>query len=276
MGCSANAFLKLAAQLFSVEMAAQPHQSAELLVPIDAQVAPGDLDLQLSEPLYFPTPLATTADGMLCVGGQLSPEWLLDAYRHGIFPWPVWDDEPMAWWSLDPRAVIELDGLHISRRLRRTLRSGKFRVTCDQDFAGVIKGCGTAPGRQGGTWLTPEMVAAYTEMHRLGHAHSVEVWHGDTLAGGTYGIAIGGLFAAESMFYYVRDASKVALAYLVAHLNARGYRLFDVQQWTPHTGRMGAVEIPRRDYLQRLATAVDLPVSFGREMQNQPTGEPEV
>ena len=231
----------------------------------------------------------------MCIGGRLSPEWLLDAYGHGIFPWPMWEDEPIAWWSPDPRAIIELNGLHVSRRLQRTIRSDKFRVTYDQDFAAVINGCATAGDRRGNTWLTPAMIAAYCRMHSLGHAHSVEVWSDfplplgegrgegalansgeDTLTpnpspkgrgalvGGTYGIAIGGLFAAESMFHVVRDASKVAVAHLVAHLTACGFHLLDVQQWTEHTGRLGAIEISRDDYLRRLARAVELPVRFDR------------
>ena len=139
-------------------------------------------------------------------------EWLLDAYRHGIFPWPITDFEaPLAWWSPDPRAVIEFDRFHVSRRLRRTCRSGKFKVTRDRDFAGVIRGCAMAPSRVGQTWLTPEMIDAYIRLHDRGHAHSVEVWHGGDLAGGVYGVGIGGLFSAESKFYRVRDASKVAL-----------------------------------------------------------------
>jgi leucyl/phenylalanyl-tRNA--protein transferase len=233
---------------------------------------------------------------LLCIGGRLAPEWLLDAYRHGIFPWPMWEDDPIAWWSPDPRAIIELDGLKVSRRLQRTVRSGKFRVTCDQDFVGVIRGCATAGDRTGNTWLTPAMIAAYCRMHALGHAHSVEVWsslpllpsslplppgevrgEGDLktpftalphanqnmrLVGGTYGIAIGGLFAAESMFHFERDASKVALVHLVSHLRACGFQLLDVQQWTEHTGSMGATEISRDDYLRRLAAATELPVRF--------------
>jgi leucyl/phenylalanyl-tRNA--protein transferase len=246
-------------------MARLPQDSDELFVPADA-VATGSLaDVGLFEPRFFPSPLATSADGLVCVGGRLSPEWLLDAYRHGIFPWPVWDDEPMAWWSLDPRAILEIDGLHVSRRLARTLRSGKFAATLDRDFEAVIHGCATATGRAGETWLTPAMIAAYCELHRLGHAHSVEVWRNGQLAGGSYGVAIGGLFAAESMFHRVTDASKVAVVNLVEHLRSRGYQLLDVQQWTPHTGRLGAVEIPRVEYLRRLAAATDLPVTFGGE-----------
>lgn len=173
----------------------------------------------------------------------------------------------MLWWSPDPRAILPLDGMHISRRLARRIRSQTFEVTCDEAFPEVIHGCGTGPGREGGTWLTDAMVDAYVEMHKLGHAHSIEVWHQGELAGGTYGISIGGLFAAESMFYRVRDASKVALAHLVNHLRLAGFALLDVQQWTPHTGRLGVMEIPRIEYLDRLNTAVHLPVNFGTELR---------
>jgi leucyl/phenylalanyl-tRNA---protein transferase len=212
---------------------------------------------------YFPPAEDADPEGLVCFGGQLSPEWLLDAYRHGIFPWPITNFEaPLAWWSPDPRAVIEFDRFHVSRRLRRTCRSGKFETTRDNDFAGVIRGCAMAPSRMGQTWLTPEMIEAYIRLHRRGHAHSVEVWHQGELAGGVYGVAIGGLFAAESKFYRVRDASKVALARLVEHLGERGFTLLDIQQLTPHTARLGAVEIPRGQYLARLADAVDLPVTF--------------
>jgi leucyl/phenylalanyl-tRNA---protein transferase len=219
-------------------------------------------DVRLGPSRYFPPPTASTYDGLVCIGGRLSPEWLLDAYSHGIFPWPMWEDEPIAWWSPNPRAVIEFDQFHISRRLERTLKSGKFHVTYDRDFNGVIQGCATAAGREDGTWLTPSMIAAYCEMHRLGHAHSVEVWEDQQLAGGTYGIAIGGLFAAESMFYRVRDASKVALAHLVAHLRGLGFALLDIQQLTPHTASMGAKDIPRVEYLRRLARALALQTTF--------------
>lgn len=210
-------------------------------------------------------PAAETADqhGLVCVGGGLSPELLLDAYRHGLFPWPLIPgiDLPQ-WWSPDPRAIFEMDGLHVSRRLRQTLRSGKYTATIDRDFAGVIHGCATAGDRRGNTWLTPPMIAAYSQLHELGHAHSIEVWSGDELAGGTYGVAIGGFFAAESMFFRRRDASKVALVHLLAHLNNRGYQLLDIQQLTDHTASLGAVEIPRTEYLRRLGQAVTAPVNF--------------
>ena len=212
--------------------------------------------------LYFPPAELASPEGLIGVGGELTPDWLLDAYRHGIFPWPF-NDGQLAWWSPDPRAIFELDGLHISRRLARTCRRGSFRATCDQAFAGVLEGCATAQRRRFGTWLTPEMREAYQKMHELGHAHSVEVWHDEQLAGGTYGLALGGLFAAESMFYRVRDASKVALVHLLAHLNARGFELLDIQQLTPHTESLGAVEISRRAYLARLAKALESAVTFG-------------
>ena len=212
---------------------------------------------------FFPPASAAGPEGLVFVGGSLTVERLLDAYRHGIFPWPSRPDDPMLWWSPDPRAILPLDGLHVSRRMARRLRSGTFEVRADTAFAEVLAGCATGSGREGGTWLTHEMIAAYTRLQELGHAHSVETWREGRLVGGVYGLAIGGLFSAESMFYRERDASKVALARLVHHLRERGYTLLDVQQWTPHTGRLGATEIPRRTYLQRLADAIDQPVTFG-------------
>jgi leucyl/phenylalanyl-tRNA--protein transferase len=229
----------------------------------------------LSPSRFFPPVEAADEDGLLGFGGELSPEWLLDAYTHGIFPWPCGeDDAPIPWWSPDPRAILELDALHVSRRLRRTLRSGRFAVTHDRDFAGVIDGCASGGDRIGATWITPRMIEAYTRMFAAGHAHSVEVWHEGRLAGGLYGIAVAGLFAAESKFYRVRDASKVALVHLVEHLRNRGYRLLDLQQLTPHTARLGAIEIPRRRYLARLAEALAVPATFeaGPTSSPKPTG----
>ncbi|TWT90447.1 Leucyl/phenylalanyl-tRNA--protein transferase [Pseudobythopirellula maris] len=216
---------------------------------------------------YFPAAEGADDDGFIGLGGELSPEWLLDAYRHGIFPWPHDDDDATPWWSPNPRAVFEPGQMHVSRRLARTIRSGKFTVTSDRAFARVMQGCANGKGREGGTWITPAMREAYTHMHELGWGHSVEAWLGapedDQLVGGVYGLAIGGLFAAESMFHRERDASKVALAALVRHTAERGYRLLDIQQWTPHTGSLGAREISRDEYLGRLATCIDLPVTFG-------------
>jgi leucyl/phenylalanyl-tRNA--protein transferase len=212
---------------------------------------------------FFPPASRASPEGLVAVGGRLTTERLLDAYRHGIFPWPSYPDEPMLWWSPDPRAILPLDGLHVSRRLERRLRSGEFSLRIDTAFDQVIAACATGQGREGGTWLTPAMIAAYSKLHRVGHAHSIESWRNGQLVGGVYGLAIGGLFAAESMFFRVRDASKVALAHLVEHLVSRGFQLLDVQQWTPHTGRLGVVEISRREYLHRLADVVDLPITFG-------------
>lgn len=196
--------------------------------------------------------------GLLAIGGDLKPPTLLAAYSHGVFPW-FNEGDPIYWWSPDPRAIIELDGLHVARRLRRTIRSGKFTWTVNQDFPAVIRGCAD---REEGTWITKDMIAAYEALHRLGHAHSIEVWHEDKLAGGIYGVAIGGFFAGESMFTRVRDASKVALVALVDRLKERGFQLFDVQFVTDHTARLGATTIPRAEYLRRLRQALARRVSF--------------
>jgi len=206
----------------------------------------------------FFNPNRADAFGLVAVGGNLHPERLLAAYRCGVFPW--YDSaDPICWWSPDPHAIFELDGLHMSRRLQRTLRSGKFLMTVDEDFDGVIRGCAD---RDEGTWIHPEMIQAYKRLHRLGHCHSLEVWHEGTLAGGIYGVAIGGFFAGESMFTRVRDASKVALAHLTGRLRERGFQLFDIQMLTEHTQRLGAVEIPRKLYLQRLRQALAVPATF--------------
>ena len=210
---------------------------------------------------FFPPVEEADSDGLVGVGGELSTEWLLDAYQHGIFPWPL-HKRLLAWWSPDPRAIFELDALRVSHRLRRTLRSGKFTVRADQQFAAVMRGCATAQGRKGATWITREICDGYLELHHQGHAHSIEVYHDGQLAGGTYGVSFGGLFAAESMFYQVRDASKVALFHLLRHLNQRGYSLLDIQQLNPHTQRMGAIEIPRPEFLRRLSLALPQPVTF--------------
>jgi leucyl/phenylalanyl-tRNA--protein transferase len=197
--------------------------------------------------------------GLVAVGGDLQPRRLLQAYRNGIFPWYS-PGEPVLWWSPDPRAIFELDGLHVSRRLRRTMRSGRFKLTINQAFGKVIRGCADRPDE--GTWITDDMITAYETLHRLGHAASVEAWCGDELAGGIYGVAIGGLFAGESMFTRRRDGSKVALAYLVDRLRERGYQLFDIQFLTEHTASLGAVEISRTEYLERLKKALACPVTF--------------
>lgn len=198
-------------------------------------------------------------EGIVAIGGDLHPERLLDAYRRGIFPWYS-DGLPILWWSPDPRAIIPLDGLVVNRRLRRTFRSGRFRCTLNTAFSQVIHGC--SERRDDGTWITREMIEAYCQLHVMGHAHSVETWQDGQLVGGIYGIAIGGLFAGESMFHRSSDASKVAMVHLFEHLRQRCFVLFDTQFVTPHTQRMGALEIPRSEYLNRLKEAVQVQVHF--------------
>ena len=213
------------------------------------------LDYRLS----FPSPERADAEGLVAIGGDLSVPRLLLAYRSGIFPWTV---DPITWWSPEPRGIFELDGFHVSRSLARVIRKGVFRVTRDTAFQRVMQGCAArAPGRRS-TWITPEFIEAYTQLHEQGHAHSVECWQGPRLAGGIYGVAIGGLFAGESMFHRVNDASKVALHHLVRHLRGRGFALFDIQMVTPATQPLGAIEIPRREYLQRPSAAVKMKCSF--------------
>jgi leucyl/phenylalanyl-tRNA--protein transferase len=214
-------------------------------------------------PLYFPDPRQASPEGIVAWGGDLEPERLLDAYRHGIFPWPMEGIEEHLWWSPDPRAILPLDGFIASKRLLRRIRSGEFEVTSDKAFRDVMLGCSTGHGREDGTWISSEMIDAYSKLHELGHAHSIEVWKDGALVGGTYGVAIGGLFAAESMFYRARDASKVAIFKLVEHLNRRDYQLLDVQQWTPHTGSLGVIEVRRSAYLKRLAEVVGMAIAFG-------------
>jgi leucyl/phenylalanyl-tRNA--protein transferase len=208
---------------------------------------------------HFLDPERADADGLVGVGGDLSPTRLLEAYCRGIFPW-FDETTPVLWWSPDPRAIFELDGFHVPRRLGRTVRSGRFRVTVNGAFGEVIRSCSDRPGQ--GIWITPDMIEAYTTLHRLGWAHSVEAWRDGKLAGGVYGVAVGGLFAGESMFTRIRDGSKVALVHLVQRLRERGFQLFDVQFLNDHTARLGAVEIPRREYLARLRAALACKVEF--------------
>ena len=192
-------------------------------------------------------------DGLIAIGGDLRPERLLQAYRNGVFPWYD-ENEPICWWSPNPRAIFELNGLHVSRRLRRVRRSRRFTVTVNRDFAGVIRGC--AEGRAEGTWITPEMIVAYETLHRLGYAHSVEAWEGNSLVGGLYGVDAGGAFSGESMFCYRSNASKLALLYLIEHLQKRGLDWIDIQMLTPHMEALGAKSIDRSEFLQKLSLAL--------------------
>lgn len=204
----------------------------------------------------FPPLTAATPEGLLAVGGDLSPLRLLTAYSKGIFPWYS-ENSPILWWSPDPRCILPLEALRVSRRLQRRLKQHIFRCTLDTAFEDVLAGCATQyrPG-QGGTWLIPEMRAAYARLHALGFAHSAEAWLGDTLVGGVYGVALGRAFFGESMFHTHADASKAALVFLVERLRAAGYTLFDCQQATPHMLRLGATCVPRADFICMLEQAL--------------------
>ena len=207
----------------------------------------------LDQRLRFPDPERANAEGLVAVGGELSVPRLLLAYRSGIFPWTA---APVTWWSPDPRGIFLLERFHISRSLARVIRQGVFTVTVDKAFREVMEGCAAPAKGRRSTWITPEFVQAYTEMHEQGHAHSLECWQNERLVGGIYGVAIGGFFAGESMFHLVANASKVALYHLVEHLRERGFELFDIQMVTPITEQLGAIEIRREDYLSRLTLAL--------------------
>jgi leucyl/phenylalanyl-tRNA--protein transferase len=211
---------------------------------------------------HDPFPPVTRAlrdpNGLLAAGADLSPPRLLDAYAHGIFPWSG-DDEPLLWWSPDPRMVLWLSELHVSRSLRRVLRSRRYRVTLDTAFADVMAGCAAPRADQNGTWILPWMTEAYGRLAALGHAHSVEVWAGTELAGGLYGVALGRMFFGESMFSRRADASKVALVMLVHQLARWSFELVDCQLSTAHLASLGAREIPRTEFLRHVERLVRQP-----------------
>lgn len=212
-------------------------------------------------PLSFPDPNESDDEGLLAVGGDLSPARLLFAYESGVFPWYS-SGVPPLWWSPNPRALMDRERLHVSRSLRRVLRSGEFEVTFDTAFREVIVAC--ASNREGGTWILPEMMLAYTQLHELGHAHSFEVWHDGRLAGGLYGVRRGALFAAESMFHVVSNASKVALAVSLDTLFRAGVQLFDVQFVTEHLLSLGAYEVERSEYLAQVSRTAQQVVELAR------------
>jgi leucyl/phenylalanyl-tRNA---protein transferase len=190
---------------------------------------------------------------------MLAPSLLTAAYEAGFFPMAMEDGE-IRWYSPDPRGILPLDGFHASRRLLRVVRSGRFDVSFDRAFPGVMEAC--AADREEGTWISGEILASYGALHELGFAHSVEVWAGGALAGGLYGVALGGAFFGESMFHRVSDASKVALWALVGRLRERGFTLLDIQWLTPFLASCGAIEIPRDQYLARLAEALQIDARF--------------
>ena len=212
----------------------------------------------LSDEMIFPPPQLAREDGLLAIGGDLSEERLLLAYSMGIFPWYS-EGDPILWWSPDPRFILELDDLYISKRLARTIRQGIFDITCDTVFADVIQSCSKKrPGKEEGTWVVPEMVDAYCRLHELGFAHSIECWQEGKLVGGLYGIALGKVFFGESMFSQATNASKVALAYLVKLLRKWDFNLIDCQVKSEHLVRLGAQEITGREFRQRLQQYVTI------------------
>ncbi|MCX6934750.1 MAG: leucyl/phenylalanyl-tRNA--protein transferase [Verrucomicrobia bacterium] len=201
----------------------------------------------------FPDPLKANRDGLVAITRELSTDRLLDAYRNGIFPWT---ENPVTWWSPDPRGILPLAQLHVPARLGRTIRSGKFTFTINQAFDEVMQGCArSAKGREE-SWIGPSFLNAYGDLHRMGYAVSFEAWKDCELAGGLYGVKIGKFFAGESMFYNMRDGSSAVLVFAAKTLKAEGFNLFDLQMVTPHTKRFGAVEVKRSEYLKMLCVAI--------------------
>jgi len=199
-------------------------------------------------------------EGLVAVGGELDPNTLVRAYRAGIFPWS--SNPAVTWWSPDPRAIFDLDTFQPNRSLRKAIRRAGWRFTVDRDFEGVMRGCAAPTPDRPSTWISPEFVVAYGTLHRRGLAHSVEVWEGEELVGGLYGVTLGGFFGGESMFRRRTDASKATVTHLVEHLRQKGFTLLDAQVPTPHLTSLGAVPISRTDYLRRLERALVLKVRF--------------
>ncbi|MGB8930086.1 MAG: leucyl/phenylalanyl-tRNA--protein transferase [Anaeromyxobacteraceae bacterium] len=219
---------------------------------------------RLSDEPIFPDPSLAEEDGLLAVGGDLSPDRILRAYAEGIFPW-FNEGSPILWWSPDPRLVLFPEELHVSASLARTLRRGTYRITADRAFGQVIRGCARSKrAGQSGTWITDEMIAAYETLHREGFAHSFETWHGDALCGGLYGVSLGGAFFGESMFSERADASKAAFVRSVEFLARSGIGLVDCQVRTDHLVSLGAREIPRNRFLDRLDELLEKPTLRGR------------
>lgn len=205
----------------------------------------------LGDELVFPAPHLAESTGLLAVGGDLQPARLLLAYSCGIFPWNHPED-PLLWWSPDPRCILEPDDLHVARRLAKKQRQGHFTITYDRDFETCIHNCATADDRHDSTWISPQILDAYIALHRLGYAHSVECWHQDTMVGGLYGLALGRCFCGESMFHTETDASKMAFIALVQALKPLGYQMIDCQLPTEHLHSLGAKDISRHKFLEKL------------------------
>jgi leucyl/phenylalanyl-tRNA--protein transferase len=218
----------------------------------------------LSKKIIFPSPESAEEDGLLAVGGDLSEKRLLLAYSKGIFPWYS-EGFPILWWSPDPRLVLIPGELRVSRSLNQTIRKGVFSITIDKAFREVINRCAMIHRKKdGGTWITPEMIGAYIRLYESGFAHSIESWYGDELAGGLYGVSLGGAFFGESMFAEKPDASKVAFVKLVLNLSRWGYKLIDCQVTTSHLINFGAREIPRREFMLLLNDALNMPKGGGK------------
>jgi len=206
----------------------------------------------LDDELIFPHPVLREPDGLMAVGGDLSPERLLLAYRWGIFPW-YHGDQPILWWWLAPRLMVKPEDVHVSHSVRNYINQEKYRVTIDQNFEAVMRRCGSVRRvGQEDTWIMPEMIEAYTALHHLGYAHSVEVWENDQLVGGLYGIALGKIFFGESMFAEKPNASKIGFIHLARHLEEKGFLWIDCQQDTPHMRTLGADLIDEDDFLDIL------------------------
>ena len=213
-----------------------------------------------SKTSFFPSVESAMREpnGLLAMGGDLSVERLLDAYRHGIFPW-FNPGEPILWWSPDPRMVLVPHEIRVTRSLAKRIRNGGFEVRVDTAFADVMRACAGPRDGADGTWISPAMIAAYTRLHQAGYAHSVETWHDGALVGGLYGVAIGRMFYGESMFSRMADASKVALVRLARQLQRWEFGLIDCQMETPHLASLGAHTLPRAAFTTRLAELVNLP-----------------
>jgi leucyl/phenylalanyl-tRNA--protein transferase len=206
--------------------------------------------------MRFPDPRAANYGDIIAIGGNFQPANLINAYRRGIFPWPT-ENCPLPWFCPRERAIIEWNDLHVPRRLARLSRQSPFHLTIDRAFPSVVLSCALIPRpEESGTWITKDVFEAYSALHSLGHAHSVEAWEGDELVGGIYGVDAGGAFAGESMFYLRPNASKLALLFLLEHLHARGLDWLDVQVMTPHVARLGAKLISRDAFLDKLAGAL--------------------
>ena len=218
---------------------------------------------QLTEELRFPSPRMANADGLLAIGGDLSVHRLVLAYRMGIFPWYS-DGDPLLWWSPDPRLLLLPEEFHVSRSLKRLIQKGRFKITFDTAFEQVISGCAARRPKSEGTWIVPEIARAYRQLHQSGFAHSVEAWVDEKLAGGLYGVSLGGCFFGESMFSHVPNASKVALEALIRFVSERDFDLVDCQVTSGHLLRLGAKEVPRKRFLDMLEKSMEKPTLAGK------------